>query len=192
MENTGTRRIGTGSFSIPRNVSAGWTTPKTSRRPASSVGRSPVPASRPSGFSERVQMIRERCRQPARSLHWQATRGRQNAAGAKHFRHCSTAPPTRTWFAAVRGEPSLPAIRGSLTGVATRSSLCVACASPQAGSPTRATSWSNGLEPCQKACCQTGSPIMARRPSSTPSTRPSGTSSRSTSCCSSSRTTRFS
>jgi glycogen debranching enzyme len=45
------------------------------------------------------KLVQERRRQPTRLLHWRAPRGRQNAADAKHFRHCSTAPPTRTWFA---------------------------------------------------------------------------------------------
>ena len=47
------------------------------------------------------------------------------------------------------------------------------------------------VEPFRKACCRTDSPITVKRQSSILSTRRSGTSSRSTSCCSSSRTVRI-
>ena len=51
-----------------------------------------------------------------------------------------------------------------------------------AASPRRGTSSSSGRVPCPRACCRTASRIAATRPSSTPSTRRCGTSSRRVSC----------
>jgi predicted glycogen debranching enzyme len=69
---------------------------------------------------------------------------------------------------------------GSPTGAGTPSSRCAGCASRQDVTPTRCRSCLPGHKRSRRGCCQTALQMPARPLSSTRSTRPCGSSSRST------------
>ena len=108
---------------------------------------------------------------------------RERSARAGAGRRACTAPPMPTSSSASAAGRSSPAIRGSPTGAATRSSRCAVSASPPAGSTMRAASCWRGRRPSRRACCRIASPTTAKRRSSTRSTRRCGTSSRCTTSC---------
>ena len=85
--------------------------------------------------------------------------------------------------AAAPAARSSPAILGSPTGAATRSSRSAVCASRPVGSTSLARSCSLGPASSPKACCPIDFLITAMRRNSTPSTPRSGTWSPSTTIC---------
>ena len=92
-------------------------------------------------------------------------------------RRCS-ARPTPTWSAAAPAGPSSPAIPGSPTGAATPSSPCAGCASATGRlEEARRDPPRLGGGGVARACCPTVSRTEGTRPSTTPSTRRSGSSS---------------
>ena len=117
-----------GARARPRRAS------RTSPRPAcsastSAAGRAGAPARRASGTLDgddrRAASARTRC-------------APTSASAASELREpARSAPPTPTSCSAARAGRSSPAIRGSPTGAATRSSRCAGSASRPAGSTTR-------------------------------------------------------
>ena len=177
---TSTRPSGTAASSTPRSSRAGSTRSRTSPRPACCAS---ICSREPRGA---------RCSDASGTLDGDAgALARADALRADERKRraelATPAPPRRRRLsreARRRAGRSSPAIRGSPTGAATRSSRCAGCASRPAGSTTRARSCASGPARCRRACCPTASPTPARRPSSTRWTRRSGTWSPSASTCS--------
>ena len=162
---------GTAGSSTRRSGRAGWTIPRTWRPRASSAGICPRPTpsccSVPTGRSPATS---------TRSRASAATAAR-SARGARGSRPAWSARAMPTSSGAIRGRRSSPAIPGSPTGAATRSSPFEGSVSRPAGWTTRGRSCSSGRTTSPKGCCPTASSTKVMRPSTTRSMRRSGTSS---------------